>query len=66
MACDLLVSNVKPTNPTTVGGYGFVTFTYSTADRFGVGVNAVGPITRVKNSAYDAGTATLSDLPAGR
>jgi hypothetical protein len=65
MACDLLVSNITPTNPTTVGGYGFVTFAYSTADVRGVGVNAVGPVTRALNFPFDAGTAQLSDLPAG-
>jgi hypothetical protein len=66
MACDLLVSQVTPTNPTTVGGYGFVTFTFSTADVRGVGVNAVGPVTRALNFPFDAGTAQLTNLPAGR
>jgi hypothetical protein len=49
-----------------VGGYGFVTFTFSTADVRGVGVNAVGPVTRALNFPFDAGTAQLPNLPAGR
>jgi hypothetical protein len=66
VACDLIVSNVTPTNPTTAGGYGYVTFAYSKADVRGVSVNAVGPVPRVINPVYDAVTAQLTDLPAGR
>jgi hypothetical protein len=63
--CDLLVSQVTPTDPTTIGGYGYVTFTYSTADTGTVGVNATGPVVHAQNVQALAGTAQLLNLPAG-
>jgi hypothetical protein len=66
MACDLVVSQITPTDPTAVGGYGYVTFTYTTADTGTVGVNAIGGVVRALNFPAAAGTAQLPNLPAGR
>jgi len=64
--CDLVVNQVTPTDPTSLGGYGFVTFGFTTADTGTVGVNVVGPITRAQSFPGPAGTATIPNLPAGR
>jgi hypothetical protein len=63
--CDLVASAPVPTDPTTIGGFGYVTFNFTTADQGTIGVNAVGPVAQAQNFQASAGTAQLNNLPAG-
>jgi len=64
--CDLIAGQPIPTDPTSVGGYGYVTFNFTTSDTGTIGVNAAGPVVRAQNFQASAGTAQLLNLPAGR
>ena len=63
--CDLILVSVTPTNPTTPGGFGFVTFTYTTATTGKVSSLVAGP--GVFKPAVEPNTGQLQvvDLPAG-
>jgi len=64
MACDLVLISATVTPPTTVGGFGFVNFKYSTATQFVLGVTVYGPVTRAANFT-NTGEAQVDNLPAG-
>jgi len=62
--CDLVLVSATPTPPTTVGGFGYVNFKYTTATQFVLGVTVSGPVTRAANFT-NTGEAQVDNLPAG-
>lgn len=65
MACDLVLLSATPTHPTTAGGFGFFTFTYTTATQYVLGVTVDGPVFKASNYP-NTGVAQVNNLLAGR
>ena len=63
--CDLLLVGVAVTHPTAPGGFGYVTFTYTTATQLVLGVTVYGPVLKAENYP-NTGTAQVDKLPAGQ
>ena len=63
--CDLRLVSATPTNPTAPGGFGYVTFVYTTETPYVVGVNVYGPVSRSANYP-NTGEAQVTNLTAGR